>query len=227
VFPASKIQNAPERCTGSVPEWHIQNVSRIQYWTSKINNIVKEIRNIKITFKNCKNNQNSPDKYGEDGKVNKYFYGNNPVCHDQTSNHDIPGHHDQPPIQTDPNIYPNDQPLHPNHSCPDIDESGTEPTSSYGFPSSKVCTADMAIKPSSSPSDPSSLIKGLYEPSEEGVIGSSGGGEPLDPDDGEATMKPLTTLRRVGIGDEERGEKEEQTGEGRTGEVLPSALPTH
>jgi hypothetical protein len=26
VFPASKIQNVPERCAGSVPEWHIQNV---------------------------------------------------------------------------------------------------------------------------------------------------------------------------------------------------------
>ena len=62
-----------------------QEVSRIQYWTSKINNIVKEICNIKSTFKNRKNNQNSPDKYGEDGKANKYFYGNNPVCHDQTN----------------------------------------------------------------------------------------------------------------------------------------------
>jgi len=26
VFPASKIQNEPEQCAGSVPEWHIQNV---------------------------------------------------------------------------------------------------------------------------------------------------------------------------------------------------------
>ena len=35
-------------------------MSRIQYWTSKINNIVKEIRDIKNTFKGRKNNQNSP-----------------------------------------------------------------------------------------------------------------------------------------------------------------------
>jgi len=200
-------------------------MSRIQYWTSKINNIVKEIHNIKDTFKNHKNNQNSPDKYGEDGRENKYSYGNNPVCHGQTNSHDIPGHHDQPPNQNDPDIYPNVQPAHLNHSCPDIDESGTAPTSSYGFPSSKACIADMATKPASSPSDPSSLMNSPNDPSEEGVIGSSGGGELLDPDDGEATIKPLTTLRRVGIGDEEREDREEQMGEGRTGEVLPSALP--
>jgi len=80
------------------------------------------------------------------------------------------------------------------------------------------------MKPSSSPSDPSSLMKGSYKPSEEGVIGSSGGGELLDPDDGEATIKPLTTLRRVGIGDKDREVKGEQMGEGTIGEVLPSAL---
>jgi len=68
-------------------------------------------------------------------------------------------------------------------------------------------------------------MKGSYDPSEEGVIGSSGGGELLDPDDGEATIKPLTTLRCVGIGDEDKGVKGEQLGEGRTGEVLPSAHP--
>jgi len=83
----------------------------------------------------------------------------------------------------------------------------------------------MVRKPSSSPSDPSSLMKGPYDPSEEGVIGSSGGGESGDPDDGEATIKPSMILRRVGIGDEEREDKEEQTGEGRIGEVQPSALP--
>jgi len=68
-------------------------------------------------------------------------------------------------------------------------------------------------------------MNGSHDPSEEGVMGSSGGGELEDPDDGEATIEPLMTLRRVGIGDEERGDKEEQRGEGRTGEVLPSALP--
>jgi len=200
-------------------------VSRIQYWTSKINNIVKEIRNIKSTFKNHKNNQNSPDKYGEDGKVNKYFSHNNLEYHDQTSNHDTPEHHGQPPIHNDPDICPIDQPLHPNHSCPDIDESGIEPTSSYGFPSVKACISDMETKPASSPSDPSSRMNTSYDPLEEGVMGSSEGGELEDPDDGEVTIKPSMTLRRVGIGDEERGDREEQTGEGRTGEVLPSALP--
>ena len=83
----------------------------------------------------------------------------------------------------------------------------------------------MVRKPSSSPSDPSSRMKGPYDPSEEGVIGSSGGGELEDLDDGEATIKPLTTLRRIGIGDEERGDREEQMGEGRIGEVQLSALP--
>jgi len=80
----------------------------------------------------------------------------------------------------------------------------------------------MVTKPSSSPSNPSSLMKGSYNPSEEGVIGSSGGGESLDPDDGEVTIKPLMTLRRVGIGDEDKEEMGEQMGEGRTGEDLPS-----
>jgi len=56
-------------------------------------------------------------------------------------------------------------------------------------------------------------------------MGSSEGGELRDPDDGEATIEPLKTLRRVGIGDEEREDKGEQMGEGKTGEVLPSALP--
>jgi len=56
-------------------------------------------------------------------------------------------------------------------------------------------------------------------------MGSSEGGGLEDPDDGEATIKPLMTLRRVGIEDEERGDKEEQMGEGRTGEDLPSAIP--
>jgi len=200
-------------------------LSRIQYWTSKINNIVKEICNIKNTFKNHKNNWNSPDKYEVDEKANKYFSHNNPECHDQTSNHDTPEHHGQLPTHNDPDTFPIDQPPHQDHFCPDVDESGTEPTSSYGFPSSKACTADMVMKPSSSPSDPSSLIKGPYDPSEEGVIGSSGGGELLDPDDGEETMKPLMTLRRVGIGDEDKGDKGEHWGEGRTGEALPSALP--
>jgi len=200
-------------------------LSRIQYWTSKINNIVKEIRNIKNTFKNRKNNQNSPDKYGEDEKANKYSSGNNLGYHDQTSNHDIPEHHGQLPTHNDPNTFPNDQPLHPNHSCPDIDESGTAPTSSYGFPSSKACTVDMVTKPASSPSDPSSLMKTSYDPSEEGVMGSSEGGELRDPDNGEVTIEPLKTLSRVGIGDEERGDKGEQTGEGRMGEDRPSALP--
>jgi len=179
-------------------------VSRIQYWTSKINNIVKEIRNIKSTFKNHKNNQNSPDKYGEGEKVNKYFSHNNPKYHDRTSNHDTPEHHGQLPNHSDPDTFPNDLPLHQSHSYPDVDESGVEPTSSYGFPSSKACTADTVMKPSSSPSDPSSLMNGSNEPSEEGVIGSSGGGESLDPDDGEGTIKPLTTLSRVGSGDEDR-----------------------
>jgi len=68
-------------------------------------------------------------------------------------------------------------------------------------------------------------MRGSYEPSEEGVIGSSGGGESLDPDDGEATIKPLTTLRCVGIGDEDKEVKGEQTGEGTTGEDLPSVRP--
>jgi len=200
-------------------------MSRIQYWTSKINNIVKEICNIKSTLKNHKNNRNSPDKYGEDEKANKYFSHNNLRYHDQTSNHDTPEHHGQPPTHNNPDTFPNDQLLHPTHSCPDVDESGIEPTSSYGFPSSKACTVDMVIKPASSPSDPSSLIKGPYDPSEEGVIGSSEGGELEDPDDGEATIKPSRTLTRVGIGDEEREDKEEQMGEGRTGEDQPSALP--
>jgi len=83
----------------------------------------------------------------------------------------------------------------------------------------------MVMKPSSLPSDPSSLRKGSYDPSEEGVIGSSGGGESLDPDDGEATITPLMTLRRVGIGDEDREVEGEHWGEGRTGDVLPSTLP--
>jgi len=83
----------------------------------------------------------------------------------------------------------------------------------------------MVMKPASSPSDPSSLMKTLYDPSEEGVMGSSGGGGLEDPDDGEATIKPSRTLVRVGIGDEEREDKGEQRGEGRTGEDLPSALP--
>jgi len=200
-------------------------LSQIQYWTSKINNIVKEIHNIKSTFKNRKNNQNSSDKYGGDEKGNKYSYDNNLEYHDQTSNHDIPEHHGQLPNHNDPNTFPIDQPPHPTHSCPDVDESGIEPTSSYGFPSSKACTADMATKLSSSPSDPSSLMKGPNDPSEEGVIGSSGGGELLDPDDGEETITPLTTLRRLGIGDEDKGVKGEHSGEGRTGEGLPSALP--
>jgi len=200
-------------------------VSRIQYWTSKINNIVKEIRNIKNTFKNHKNNQNNPDRYGGDEKGNKYFYGNNLICHDQTSNHDTPKHHDLLPTHINSDTCPNDQPPHPNHSCPDIDKSGIEPTSSYGFPSSKACTTDMAMKPSSSPSDPSSLMKGSYEPSEEGVMGSSGGGESLNPDDGEVTIKPSMTLRRVGIGDEDKKVRGEQMREGMTGEVLPSTLP--
>jgi len=191
----------------------------------KINNIVKDIRDIKSTFKNRKNNQNSLDKYGEDEKVNKYFSHNNPKYHDRTSNHDIPKHHGLLPTHNDPDTFPINQPLHPTHSCPDIDESGIEPTSSYGFPSSRACTTDMERKPSSSPNDPSSRIKGSYDPSEEGVIGSSGGGELEDPDDGEATIKPLMTLRHVGIGDEESGDREEQMGEGRTGEDRPSALP--
>jgi len=202
-----------------------ENLSRIQYWTSKINNIVKEIRNIKNTFKNRKNNQNNPNRYGEDEKENKYFSHNNLEYHDRTSNHDTPEHHGQPPIHNDPDTFPIDQPPHQDHSYPDTDESGIEPTSSYGFLSSKACIADMAKKPASSPSDPSSLMKTSYDTSEEGVMGSSGGGELEDPDDGEATIKPLTTLRRVGIGDEERGDREEQTGEGRTGEDLPSTLP--
>ena len=148
-------------------------VSRIQYWTSKINNIVKEIRNIKSTVKNHKNNQNSPDKYGEGEKGNRYFSHNNPESHDWTSNHNIPKHHGQLPTHNDPDIFPIDQPPHQDHSYPDIDESGIEPTSSYGFPSSKACTADMVTKPASSPSDPSSLMKTSYNPSEEGVMGSS------------------------------------------------------
>jgi len=78
-------------------------VSRIQYWTSKINNIVKEIHNIKNTFKNCKNNQNSPDRYGGDEKGSKYSYGNNLKYHDRTSNHDTLEHHGQPPNHNDPN----------------------------------------------------------------------------------------------------------------------------
>jgi len=200
-------------------------MSRIQYWTSKTNNIVKEIRNIKSTFKNCKNNQNSADKYEEDEKANKYFSHNNLVYHDRTSNHDIPKHHGRLPTHNDPDTFPIDQPPHQGHSYPDIDESGIAPTSSYGFPSSKACTADMVMKPASSPSDPSSRMKTSYDPSEEGVMGSSGGGELEDPDDGEATIEPLTTLRRVGIGDEEREDREEQMGEGRTGEDRPSALP--
>ena len=200
-------------------------LSRIQYWTSKINNIVKEICNIKNTFKNHKNNWNSPDKYEVDEKANKYFSHNNLESHDQTSNHDTPEHHGQLPTHNDPDTFPNDQPPHQDHSCPDVDESGIEPTSSYGFPSSTACTADTVRKPSSSPSDPSSLMKGPYDPSEEGVIGSSGGGESPDPDDGEETITPLTTLRRLGIGDEDKGVKGEHSGEGRTGEGLPSALP--
>ena len=99
----------------------------------KINNIVKDIRDIKSTFKNRKNNQNSLDKYGEDEKVNKYFSHNNPKYHDRTSNHDIPKHHGLLPTHNDPDTFPINQPLHPTHSCPDIDESGIEPTSSYGF----------------------------------------------------------------------------------------------
>jgi len=200
-------------------------VSRIQYWTSKINNIVKEIRNIKSTFKNRKNNRNSPDKCEEDEKVNKYFSHNNLGSHDRTSNHDIPKHHGRLPTHNDPDTFPIDQLPHQDHSYPDIDESGIVPTSSYGFPSSKACTVDMVTKPASSPSDPSSWMKTSYDPSEEGVMGSSEGAELEDPDNGEATIKPSMTLRRVGIGDEERGDREEQTGEGRTGEVLPSALP--
>jgi len=156
-----------------IQNYHI-TVSRIQYWTSKINNIVKEIRNIKSTFRNRKNNQNNPDKYVEGGKGNKYSSHNNLEYHDQTSNHDIPEHHGQPPTHNDPDTYPIDQPLHPNHSYPDIDESGIEPTSSYEFPSSKACTADTVRKPASSPSDPSSLMNGSHDPSEEGVMGSSG-----------------------------------------------------
>jgi len=201
-------------------------LSRIQYWTSKINNIVKEIRNIKNTFRNHRHNQNSPDKYEEDEKANKYFSHNNLEYHDWTSNHDTPKHHGQLPTHNGPNTFPNNQLLHPNHSCPDVDESGIEPTSSYGFPSSKACTADMVRKPSSSPSDPSSLMKGPYDSSEEGVIGSSGGGELEDPDNGKATIKPLMTLSRVGIGDEDREVMGEQMGEGRTGEDLPSVRPT-
>jgi len=202
-----------------------RGLSRIQYWTSKINNIVKEIRNIKSTFKNRKNNLNSLDKYGGDEKANKYFSHNNLEYHDRTSNHDTPEHHGQLPTHNDPDTFPIDRPPHQYHSCPDIDESGTEPTSSYGFPSSTACTADTEKKPSSSPSEPSSLIKGPYDPSEEGVIGSSGGGELEDPDDGEETMKPLMTLRWVGIGDEDKEDKGEQTGEGRTGEAPPAVLP--
>jgi len=99
-------------------------MSRIQYWTSKINNIVKEIRNIKSTFKNRKNNQNSLDKYGEDEKANKYFSHNNPEYRDQTSNHDIPEHHGQLPTHNDPDAFPIDQPTHQDHSYPDVDESG-------------------------------------------------------------------------------------------------------
>jgi len=56
-------------------------------------------------------------------------------------------------------------------------------------------------------------------------MGSSGGGELEDPDDGEATIKPSKTLIRVGIGDEEREDKGEQRGEGTTGEDQPSTLP--
>jgi len=108
-------------------------LSRIQYWTSKINNIVKEIRNIKSTFKNRKNNQNSPDKYEEDEKANKYFSRNNLEYHDQTSNHDIPKRHGRLPTHNDPDTFPNDQPPHQDHSNPDIDKSGTAPTSSYGL----------------------------------------------------------------------------------------------
>jgi len=56
-------------------------MSQIQYWTSKINNIVKEICNIKSTIKNHKNNQNRPDKDGGDDKGNRYSYDNNPGYH--------------------------------------------------------------------------------------------------------------------------------------------------
>jgi len=76
----------------------------------------------------------------------------------------------------------------------------------------------MEMKPSSSPSDPSSLMNGSYDPSDERVMGSSRGGELLDPDDGEATIKPLRTLSRVGIGDEDKEVRGEQRGEGRTRE---------
>ena len=195
-------------------------LSRIQYWTSKINNIVKEIRNINNTFKNRKNNQRNPDKDEGDEKGSKYSCDNNLIPHDRTSNHDILTHHGQLPNHNDPDIYPIYQPPHPSHSYPDTDESEIEPTSSYGFPSSMACTADI-VKPSSSPSDPSSLMKGPYDPSEEGVIGSSGGGELEDPDDDEETITPLMTLSHVGIGDEEREERGEQLGEGRTGEAPP------
>ena len=200
-------------------------MSRIQYWTSKINNIVKEICNIKSTFKNHKNNQSRPDKYGEDEMGNKYSSDNNLICHDQTSNHDTPTHHDPPPIHNDQDTFPTDPPNHQDHSYPDIVESGTEPTSSYGFPSLKACITDMVMKPLISPSDPSSRMYGSYEPSEEGVIGSSGGGELLDPDDGEVTIKPLRTLRREGIGDENKEVRGEHWGEGRIGEERPSTLP--
>jgi len=83
----------------------------------------------------------------------------------------------------------------------------------------------MVTKPASSPSDPSSLMKTSYDPSEEGVMGSSGGGELEDPDVGEVTIKPSRTPIRVGIGDEEREDRGEQRGEGRTGEDRPSTLP--
>jgi len=58
------------------------------------------------------------------------------------------------------------------------------------------------------------------------TIGSSGGGELEDPDNGKATIKPLMTLSRIGIGDEDREVMGEQMGEGRTGEDLPSVRPT-
>jgi len=66
-------------------------------------NIVKEICNIKSTFKNRKNNQNSPDKGEGDEKGNKYSSDNNLVYHDLTSNHDTLEHHDPPPIHINPN----------------------------------------------------------------------------------------------------------------------------
>jgi len=180
------------------------SVSQIQYWTSKINHIIIEICNIKDTFKNCKGNRNSQDKDVRDVKENKYSADSNLTPHDRTSNHNILIHHDPLPTHNNPNTYSNNPPHRQSHSSPDIALSGTEPTSSYGFPSSKVCTADTAMKPLSSPSDTSSLMNGSYKPSEEGVMGSSGGRELLDPDDGEETIGTSLDTNWTWMGEDER-----------------------